>query len=756
MKEKIMMGLLCLFLTTICQAQTFTLATVNASDSLGVAQAMPELARKVLASYQPHANQKAFFDAVFRLQLVASQYTEAQKSIESLRSLSKDSFADLLYKQYELFAEARLRQRQNGASFGTTIKPMLTTLFAGLDDRKAVAISTAFSSRDGLIGLQNDLAKRLSAVKKDSLTLSEAIALCSSYNTLQVYKQIEAIARPVIKADEEHRFIHDDSVLIKTKDGATLSAVVVRKRGITAPQPTALLFFIYSNTDRSLAEAKYAAARGYVGIVADTRGKRLSPDPVAPYEHEAKDVNSVIDWIVKQPWSNRKVGMYGGSYSGFAQWAATKYLHPALKTIVPYVAAIPGQGLPMENNVFLNANYQWAFYVTNNKYVDNEVNNDNQRWRRMRNQWYQTGAAYTKIDSIDGTPNPWLQRWLKHPDYDAYWQSMVPYGKEFANITIPVLSITGYYDDGQISAMNYVTEHYKHKPNADHYLIIGPYDHFGAQQGGVPVLRDYSVDPIALIDTREITFNWLDYILKGGQKPVLLKDKINYEVMGANTWQHAPSIEKMSNTSLTLYLTDQKDGDNYRLTRQKPKLPRALKQEVDLADRTTWNNDYYPDPIIRKTLNRSNGLFFISEPFDHEISINGMFSGELKAVINKKDMDIGVVLYEVTPQGEFFELSYYLGRASYARDASHRNLLKPGVMETIPFSKTRLVSRQLRKGSRLLVVLNIDKNPFAQINYGTGKDVSQETIRDAGAPLTIGWFTDSFIKIPVQENPVRF
>ena len=560
----------------------------------------------------------------------------------------------------------------------------------------------------------------------------------------------QSVSPPVIKTDDDRQFIIDDSVMIKTKEGATLSAVVVRKRGIATPQPTALLFFIYSNTARSLAEAKYAAARGYVGVVADTRGKRLSPDPVVPYEHEARDVNSVIDWIVQQPWSNGKVGMYGGSYSGFAQWAAMKYPHPALKTIVPYVAAIPGQGLPMENNVFLNANYQWAFYVTNTKYVDDVVNNDNQRWRRMRNQWYGTGAAYNRIDSIDGTPNPWLQRWIKHPAYDAYWQNMVPYRTDFAKITIPVLSITGYYDDGQISAMQYVTEHYKYNHRADHYLIIGPYDHFGAQRGGVPVLRDYAVDPVALINTKEITFDWLDYVLKGGRKPALLTDKINYEVMGANVWQHAPSIAKMSTTQLKLYLTDQKDGANYRLSEQKSNAPRMLKQEVDLADRSNSNNDYYPDPIIRKQLDRSNGLFFISKPFDHPVSLTGLFSGELKAVINKKDMDIGVVLYEVTLQGEYFELSYFLGRASFAHDATQRHLLRPGVLETIPFSKTRFVSRQLSKGSRLLVVVNIDKNPFAQINYGTGKDVSAETIKNAGEPLQIQWSTDSFIQVPVR------
>ena len=76
-------------------------------------------------------------------------------------------------------------------------------------------------------------------------------------------------------------------------------------------------------------------------------------------------------------------------------------------------------------------------------------------------------------------------------------------------------------------------------------------------------------------------------------------------------------------------------------------------------------------------------------------------------------------------------MSYFLGRASYARDMSVRKLLTPGKVESIPFVKTRMVSRLLSKGSRLLVTLNVSKNPYAQINYGTGKDVSDEDINDA-------------------------
>ncbi len=566
---------------------------------------------------------------------------------------------------------------------------------------------------------------------------------------LCLLSSLEIAAQQKLTLPDTTNYIIDDSVMINTGYGITLSAVVVRKKNVQGKLPTALFYFVYANTNRSLMEAKYSADQGYVGIVVDSRGKRLSPNLPEPYEHETKDVNAAINWIIKQPWSDGRVGMYGGSYSGFAQWAATKNLHPALKTIVPYVAAIPGLGVPMENNIFLMANYQWAFYVTNNKYTDDVVNNDNARWRKMRGNWWESGAAFNKIDSIDGTPNPWLQKWLSHPTYDAYWQSMVPYKEDFKKINIPVLSITGYYDDGQISALEYLREHYKYNPGAEHYLIIGPYDHFGAQSGGTAKLRGYTVDSSALINTREITFQWMNYIFKGGKKPELIKDKINFEVMDANKWKHAPSLQKMEDRTIKYYL-DSANG-TLLLSDRKPNKETFIFQSVDLADRNFTNNNYYPDPIVRDEIDRTNGLFFMTAPFEKTVSVSGAVQGELKAIINKKDMDIGLVLYEVTPGGEYFQLSYFLGRASYAKDMSQRKLLTPGKLETIPFHRSRVFSKQLQKGSRLLLVVNIDKNPFAQINYGTGKDVSTETIKDAGKPLVIKWLTGSFIELGISD-----
>lgn len=549
----------------------------------------------------------------------------------------------------------------------------------------------------------------------------------------------------LISKGSGQRYIINDSVLIHTPYGTTLSAVVVRTADVQIKQPAALMFFIYANTERSIEEAKSAADHGYVGIVADARGKRLGTGKIEPYEHEVQDVNAVIDWITQQPWSDGQVGMYGGSYSGFAQWAATKKLHKALKTIVPYVAAIPGLGLPMENNIFLTANYQWPFYVTNNKYLDTAINNDNRRFRNLRFNWFDSGVPYNRIDSIDGLPNPWLQKWLLHPSYDQYWQSMVPFREEYANINIPVLTITGYYDDGQISAMEYFREHYKYRPDAAHYLIIGPYDHFGAQRGGTKVLRGYMVDSIALINTKEITFQWLDYILKGKNKPAIIKDKINFQQMGTNTWKHASSLTTMEDSIVKFYL-----AENNKLSRTKPGKIKYQQQQIDLANRNQWTNQYYPDPIIEESIDTTSGLFFWTDPFKEDITISGQIEGVIKAIINKRDMDIGLTLYEALPDGRFFHLSYYMGRASYANDMTRRQLLTPGKLATIPITRSRLFSKKIQQGSRLLVVLNINKNPFSEVNYGSGKIVNTESIKDAGQPLSIQWSNQSFIYLGIS------
>jgi hypothetical protein len=196
---------------------------------------------------------------------------------------------------------------------------------------------------------------------------------------------------------------------------------------------------------------------------------------------------------------------------------------------------------------------------------------------------------------------------------------------------------------------------------------------------------------------------------------------------------------------LTLYL------DHTTLATQKPKKKECENQTVNFKDRESQNN-YFTPQIIFDTLDASNGLIFKTQTFENDFSINGSFFGDLFATINKKDMDVSLALYELMPDGKYFFLTRYVGRASYAKDNSKRQLLKPNKKESIPFDNTRFVSKKISKGNQLVILLNINKHPFEIINYGSGKPVSDETIKDAGEPLQIKWHNDSFIKIPIWKN----
>jgi len=515
----------------------------------------------------------------------------------------------------------------------------------------------------------------------------------------------------------------------------------VRKKNDVEPLPAILFYTTYYQGAGDAIFGKRSADRGYVGIVAYSRGIRTNLKDYAPYEQDGKDVYDVIDWISKQSWSDGKVGMYGGSYTGFSQWATAKKLHPALKTIVPQVAVMPGYDAPMENNVPIGNILSWA---------NDNIYHNKPLPRELPFNWFNGGTSFRSLDSLAGQPNPIFQHWLQHPAYDSYWQSLVPTPEEYANINIPVLSTTGYYDGSQIGALQYFKLHNKYNKTANHYFVIGPYDHFGGQRRPALNLMGYQIDSVANVSMGELAYQWLDYILKDGEKPAILKNKINYQVMGTNEWKHVATIKEMNNDTLTFYLGDNKTGDTYSLLNQKQKKQNSINQTVDFKDRENQNNYYTPN-IIFDTLDASNGLVFTTNPFDKEFSINGSFTGSLLASINKKDIDISMALYELMPDGKYFFLARYVGRASYAKNNSKRQLLKPNQKEIIPFNNTRLVSKKINKGSRLVILLNINKHPFEIINYGSGKDVNDETMKDAKERLQIRWYNDSFIKIPVWK-----
>ncbi|HDS1578232.1 TPA: CocE/NonD family hydrolase [Stenotrophomonas maltophilia] len=681
--------------------------------------------------------------------LAAGRDREAMLAIQALRTTllaSHDGAAAQRWVPLLLLAQV------NASGGGTQVYARaFGAAFADLDDVSAVQAQGALAADP--VRARTQFGQAL-ANQAGSRVLSRDTALeLLRLRALVQAQTLSAERSPgLIRAEEQRRFQIDEGLRIPAGDGVVLSAQLALPRNTPRPLPAAMLFTVYTDPAKNRLKMLLAAAHGYAGVVVDARGKGQGSGTIAPYEHDGRDANAAIDWISQQPWNDGRVAMYGGSYEGFTAWAAARYHHPALKTIVPYVAAIPGQGLPMENNVFLSANYAWAFYVANGPMLDNDTYAQNERWSQLTGRWYASGRPYRQIDQVDGTPNPWLQRWLAHPSYDAYWQAMVPYGDDFNDIRIPVLTITGYYDDGQISALQYVKDHLRHRPDADHALLIGPYDHGGAQSAVKPMeLRGYEVDATAQFDTPALTFQWLDHVLRGAPRPALVPARINYQLMGANAWGHAPSLEAAAGRYRRYHLSPARApaGDYYRL-QEAPSRPGQLQQTVDLADRSTQRHGYYPFPIMAAQDTPDTALSFVSEPFNQPMDMVGSFSGDLKVRINKRDFDFTVTLYELLADGRTMQLSYYMGRASHVRDPTTRQLLQPGQWTQLPFDRTRMVARRMAVGSRLLAKVDVLMDPMHQVNHGTGGDVSDESVADAGAPLRVEWHSDSVLAIPLR------
>ncbi|MEG0925087.1 CocE/NonD family hydrolase [Chryseobacterium sp.] len=746
MKFKI---LLALIFVNLMQAQKLNFPQTAVTDSTIMEQQMPGLALQVISQlqsqkYRPE-NNVDFLDNLFRLQIIAKDYKASAITLAQFRNEFADhNMAGYKFIEYEVYSMAKLYEAETKTSFPNAIQTAFNEKYASLNEKQIPRIDLSLNG--DVANYRKLFKKALDKQKgKESIDYGSALALCKSYLNYKTFASIKPTIINLLRVKDKERFIIENKDF-KTKNGNTLTITVIRKKENKSPLPVILTNNIYAGANDSFF-GKRAAIYNYVGAVVNTRGKRNSNDENNPFEHESQDIYEVIDWVSKQPWSNGKVGMIGGSYLGFSQWAAVKNLHPALKTIVPQVAVGIGIDYPAQNNVFMSYMLRWIQYVTNNKYTDEADFSDFPKWDSINTKWYKSGKSFRSLDTISGKPSKIFQRWLDHPGYDQYWQKMVPYKEEFAKINIPILTTTGYYDDDQIGALYYFKEHHKYNKNAEHYMVIGPYNHGGAQSFGFTYVNNSPIDKVARISIDDLAFSWFDYILKNGKKPEILKDKINFQVMNTNTWKHVPVLEKMHTSTLKFYLQDHKSNPSVF---KKPSHVSFTKQIVDFKDRSS-KDSYY---VISKkdSIKTTNLVYFESEVLDKDIIFSGNLAGYFNVSINKRDFDTDTSIYEIQPDGKSFLLSNHLVRASYSKNNEVRQLLEPNKIEQIPIKQSIFMSKKIKKGSKLLLLVGVNKNSAWQINYGTGKDVSEETIQDSGEPLEVKWYNDSYVEIPVYED----
>ena len=128
---------------------------------------------------------------------------------------------------------------------------------------------------------------------------------------------------------------HD--VRIRMPDGVQLAASLYLPRGEHRNLATVLMRLPYGRRDYGeLSQLLLFAKHGYAVLVQDVRGKFESEGEFGtPWEHGTEDGVATLDWIVRQPWSNGKVGTFGCSALGELQYVLARARHPAHAAMIP-------------------------------------------------------------------------------------------------------------------------------------------------------------------------------------------------------------------------------------------------------------------------------------------------------------------------------------------------------------------------------------------------------------------------------------
>src|SRR2546423_8148618 len=237
----------------------------NSAVGADIAQAMSALAVQALAVYKESARDR-YLDNLFRLQMVAGRYADASKTLRSLRTLRGNRVSLSATATNALYAVlAAARQRSADTAFDETFRQSFRDSLARLDDKtSALAIRALSVNRPAQERTVIRLLRQQQG--RETISLADALQLIKAYQVQQAFRTIVPLARPLVAADDDRRYIVEKNIAVGTPDGATVCAMVVRPRAATRRLPALLNFTIYADTLTNRLDARRAASNGYIGV----------------------------------------------------------------------------------------------------------------------------------------------------------------------------------------------------------------------------------------------------------------------------------------------------------------------------------------------------------------------------------------------------------------------------------------------------------------------------------------------------------
>lgn len=469
------------------------------------------------------------------------------------------------------------------------------------------------------------------------------------------------------------------NVRVPMRDGVTLSADIFfpaeTKRGERFP--VILARTPYNKNQKTYFEpARYFAARGYVYVTMDVRGRGDSDGEFIPYRNEGIDGYDAIEWCAAQKWSSGSVGTLGASYLGRIQWLAALHQPPHLKTMI--VLVTPSDPFVETPTGVPGLQHLCWFYLVNGRLRQPM---DEIFWDPVYEH-----LPLTTMDKRAGMDLPLWRKELRHVTLDAYWRAIC-YQDQFEKINLPVMHISGWYDDEQIGTpRNFIgmtTRGATKFARRNQKLLMGPWGHAVNASQKVGAV-DFGAD--ALIDLRGYELRWFDAWLKNQDDGITREPAARLFVMGENKWRDEAEFPPARAQSVNFYLhsagnANSRYGDG-TLALEIPRAEKPDRYMYDPARPTPYITDATSSQIggpddYTAIQQRGDVLVYVSAPLERALTVMGPVRVILYAASSARDTDFTALWFDAHPNGFRQRLCDGIVRARYRNGMTKPALLTP-------------------------------------------------------------------------------
>jgi uncharacterized protein len=187
------------------------------------------------------------------------------------------------------------------------------------------------------------------------------------------------------------------------------------------------------------------AANGFVFIDQDVRGRNGSEGDWYPFKFESQDGYDAVEWAAGLPYSDGKVGLFGGSYVGATQMLTAVASPPHLVGIMPFVTATDYfEDWAYQGGAFQQLLAQaWSSALALDGLTRRTASTAlPTHWNLMNSP-----VDYPLLDPGNGSAGlaNYYFDWIDHPTNDDYWKQW-SIQRRFDKIQVPAFVVGGWYD----------------------------------------------------------------------------------------------------------------------------------------------------------------------------------------------------------------------------------------------------------------------------------------------------------------------